>query len=179
MDPMLKAVLSNYAIQLPIILVWAAGLVIALVRWKEHPRVSVLALIAFSVLMLQLLIDTYLNVWMPRWLYETRGSSNNEVANFLLVKGVVSNLIRMGLWGLVIIALFGWRAKSGPRCSRCRTSLKLEVSTAVPSGLPRCYLGSVCKSCGRIECYNCRGGVGLPCSSCAGEVLPAYEHLFK
>ena len=140
---------------------------------------SLLSSIAFAGLTVILLINSFLSVWMPHWLMETRHLSSSELGTFYTVKAIITDFLWAGLWALLIIALFGWRAKSGPQCSRCRTSLKLEVSTAVPSGLPRCYLGSVCKSCGRIECYNCRGGVGLPCSSCAGEVLPAYEHLFK
>lgn len=178
MDPMIKAVLASYAVQLPVILAWVAGLVIALVRWKTHPKVSMLAFIAFAVLLLQLLIDTYLNVWMPRWFVETRHLSSSEVGNFMSVKGIVSNVVRTAMWVLVITALFGWRAKSAPRCSRCGNPLTLEDSTAVPLGLPRSYLGTVCRPCGKIECYKCRGGVGLPCSSCAGAVLPAYQHLF-
>ena len=70
-------------------------------------------------------------------------------------------------------------SRSTPRCSLCAEPLKLEESHEVPSGLPRCYLGTVCKSCGRIECYSCRGGVGLPCSLCSGSVNPVYEHLIK
>ena len=41
------------------------------------------------------------------------------------------------------------------------------------------FLGTVCESCGNVECYSCRGGVGLPCSRCGGTASPAYAKLFS
>ena len=37
--------LSNYLILLPPLLVWFVGLVFALVRWRRHPRASLLVTI--------------------------------------------------------------------------------------------------------------------------------------
>ena len=111
MDPTLKAIFTNYAVLLPIILAWISGFIVALVRWRRHPKVSMLACIAFGLFLLQLLVDTSLNVWLPRWLVESQRMSSSDVSSFMLVKGVVSNFIRTVLWALLIIAIFGWRAE--------------------------------------------------------------------
>lgn len=67
-----------------------------------------------------------------------------------------------------------------PLCASCRKPLPREEpdAVAIALGLPA-FLGTVCRTCGRIECYRCRGGVGLCCSSCGGAVSPAYDHLFR
>jgi hypothetical protein len=57
-------------------------------------------------------------------------------------------------------------------CKRIIDRTLLDVS----GGL---YLGTVCRECGKVECYTCRGGVGLPCSACHGKVTPAYDKLFR
>jgi hypothetical protein len=86
----------------------------------------------------------------------------------------------------------GWRAlqaqvlesplstPNAPLCAACHQPLPREGADLPPAppGLPPAFLGTVCRSCARIECYGCRGGVGLPCSSCGGAVSPAYHHMF-
>lgn len=41
------------------------------------------------------------------------------------------------------------------------------------------HKGPPCYRCANPECYKCRGGVGLPCSKCGGDVSPAYQKLFS
>jgi hypothetical protein len=69
---------------------------------------------------------------------------------------------------------------TAPRCYRCGNPLELGPQPLVPlqALLPATFLGSVCKSCSAVECYKCRGGVGLACSKCGGEVMPAYQKMF-
>lgn len=57
-----------------------------------------------------------------------------------------------------------------------RDGSAIEASLLAASG--GLYLGTVCGQCGKVECYSCRGGVGLPCSGCGGHVSPAYAKLF-
>lgn len=72
---------------------------------------------------------------------------------------------------------------SGPTCGRCKKPLTLEDEPGDPFGrrlkqtTGSCYLATVCKQCGWIECYKCRGKVGAPCSKCNGSVSPAYKRL--
>lgn len=73
---------------------------------------------------------------------------------------------------------------SGPTCGRCKQPLTLEEDDPFdPFGqrmkqiTGSCYLATVCKQCGWIECYKCRGKVGAPCSKCNGSVSPAYKRV--
>jgi hypothetical protein len=74
-------------------------------------------------------------------------------------------------------------------CSTCRKPLQRdhsldsgyglsEIERALRSYSGGLYLGTVCQQCGKVECYSCRGGVGLSCSNCGGDVSPAYSRLF-
>lgn len=66
------------------------------------------------------------------------------------------------------------------KCDRCHRPLRAEDPDPVKLrlGMPRAYLGTVCTKCGRIECYTCRGGVGLACSKCGGGVDGAFQQYF-
>ena len=111
MDEVFKAVLASYAGLLPVMLVFVAGFIVAVIRWKHHPGVSLLACIAFAGFFLVLLIDTYLSIWLPSSFRMSRDMSHTELGNILAVKNIVFNVVRMILWALVIIALFGWRGQ--------------------------------------------------------------------
>ena len=72
-------------------------------------------------------------------------------------------------------------AKLSPICGKCGKSLRMEES--IPGDPTQCltglsYLATVCKSCGWVECYACRGKIGAACSKCGGDVTPAFERLF-
>lgn len=68
-----------------------------------------------------------------------------------------------------------------PICERCGKPLRMEDrdQTKILIGIPSAYLGTVCMRCNRVECYQCRGGIGLPCSRCGGEVDGAFVHHFR
>jgi RNase P subunit RPR2 len=68
-----------------------------------------------------------------------------------------------------------------PVCERCQKPLTMEDPDAfkIQHRMPSAYLGTVCMNCGKVECYRCRGGVGLPCSWCSGEVDGAFVHHFR
>ncbi len=72
-------------------------------------------------------------------------------------------------------------AAPNAKCDRCGKLLELEPldpSDALQAVLPRTYLGTICDVCSKVECYQCRGGVGRPCSWCGGHASPAYVAKF-
>ena len=82
--------------QLPVYLVWLVGIILALVGWKKHPSVSLVALIAL-VLLFCLAFATQL--------FTVRhGVGWGQVG-----VAFIEALIRAGAWGLVLAAIFGWR----------------------------------------------------------------------
>jgi hypothetical protein len=100
--------LTVYLTQLPVILVWLIGLVLALVYWRRHPTVSLLAIIAIVGFLVTSLVGTYLSVWLPLTLQE-RGWSIGRIGILMTARGVIGSLISAVLWALLLAAVFGWR----------------------------------------------------------------------
>ncbi len=102
--------LGMYLIQLPVLIVWLVGGVLALVHWRRHPRVSLLALIALGVFFIQMLVGTYLSIWLPMTLVR-QGMSAAQMGLIMMARGVVQSLVSAVAWALLIAAVFGWRSK--------------------------------------------------------------------
>ena len=89
-----------YLYQLPLYAVWITGVVLCMKRWQRHPKVCAVAMVAFSLLFLESLVGTLFTYsLLPQML---KGSQGNRM-------GIVRTIIHAGLWGLVIVAVFGWR----------------------------------------------------------------------
>ena len=82
--------------QTPVYLVWFVGVILAIVGWKIHPSVSLVALIAFVILFL---------VAMVTQLIAARNGVHVSRPGIAFIEA----LIRAGAWGLVLVAVFGWR----------------------------------------------------------------------
>ena len=84
-------------------------IVIALVRWKAHPKVSLIAAIAFIFLILHALVFSAAYLWIPRLLFGPEGEASRS---FFRGLSLVSN----GLFGIslatLLVAVFLGRAKS-------------------------------------------------------------------
>lgn len=102
------SVLSYFLAEVPIILVWLAGIVVALLRWQRHPRVSLLTLIALIIFLFNLIIGGILNVQIPLILSEGGWSAGN-IGTFFLIKGFIQAVVAALGFGLLLFALFGWR----------------------------------------------------------------------
>jgi hypothetical protein len=72
------------------------GIILAIVGWKKHPSVSLVALIGLVILYLLALVTQVITV------YHGVNYSRIGIAFF-------EALIRAGAWGLVLAAIFGWR----------------------------------------------------------------------
>jgi len=91
-----RGLLAAILTQLPVYLVWLVGVILALVGWKKHPSVSLVALIGFVILVLLALFTQITTV---------RHGVNWSQAGIAFLEA----LIRAGAWGLVLAAIFGWR----------------------------------------------------------------------
>src|SRR5262245_28482362 len=92
---------------LPLLVVWVGAGVVALLRWRRHPMVSLLVLIAVSLLTATALLGTLAN-----WALLHAPRDGMPVAD--IARGVaVLSLIRVCLsslaYVLLFVALFGWR----------------------------------------------------------------------
>ncbi len=100
--------LSSLLIQLPLLLVWLVGIILALFFWRQHPRVSLLALIAISLLFVEDIASTFLNMWLPLTL-RNGGLGIGRLNLLLPIIGVGESVVRAIAWGLLLAAIFGWR----------------------------------------------------------------------
>ncbi len=105
--------IASYLIQLPLFLVWLAGLILAVVFWKRHPRVSLLAVIALAGFLLVTAANIFLNLWLGLGL-DRLGLSPAQIGLVYLVRNIVDGLLAAGLWGLVLAAIFAWRKQPQP-----------------------------------------------------------------
>ena len=65
---------QSYLEQLPSFLALLAGIVFAITRWKHHPKVAMVVVIALVFLLLHLIIFTILYIVVPRWVINSSGS---------------------------------------------------------------------------------------------------------
>ena len=102
------SILSILIVQLPLILVWVIGLVLAIIRWKRHPRASLFTLIAITGLMILSLAGSLLSVWLPVMI-RTGGWDVSRIGVINTAVGFVRSLLAAILWGLLLAAIFGKR----------------------------------------------------------------------
>jgi len=102
-------VITSMMMLAPNLIVWLAGVGLALARWRRHPRVSLLALIAFIVLIVFATLSRFLSVWLPMTMRD-EGWTAAQLGSVLTIIGAVTALINASAWILVLCAIFGWRA---------------------------------------------------------------------
>jgi hypothetical protein len=102
--------LSALVMQLPVLLVWLIGLILAIVFWKRHPKVSLFTIIGVSGLLLLTLINTYLNLWLPLMMNEG-GVSATQIGITMGIKGIVTSVLSAIFWAFIFVAILGWRKK--------------------------------------------------------------------
>jgi hypothetical protein len=111
MDPaFVPPPLLNYLAEAPLLVVWAIGAVLALARWRAHPRVSLLALAGLTLLMLESLIDVFLGAWLPVRLH-AMGWPMQRIGGALFVQGVVQALFKVLGWTFLLGAVFAGRGR--------------------------------------------------------------------
>ena len=107
MDTISIILLKSFLLdQIPVFVVWLAGIVLALVRWKRHPKVSLLTIIAFVIFFAEMLFVFYLDVWKLQTL-----SANLEFVSTVI--NIIESLMTAAAWGLLLVAIFGWRSEKG------------------------------------------------------------------
>jgi hypothetical protein len=109
----LSLLMVQFLPQLPLCLVWLVGTILALVGWRKHPMPSLLALIAFVLLLLQSLVGTVAYVGI----FSQTEVTSDQLRLLLPVLSGVRTIVSTVAWGLLLGALFGWRKQvaRGPR----------------------------------------------------------------
>ena len=91
------------AVQFPSLLALLVCLVIALVRWKRHPRASLVASLAFVLLMLHGLFFAAIYIWIPHWLGEGTAESHRTFYNMF---GLFASVLFAIAMAILLVAVF-------------------------------------------------------------------------
>ena len=94
--------------QVLVYLVWLALLVIAIIRWRAHPKISLLVTLAVLLLFASAFLGYFLNTNLALWFHE-RGFPGERLGLLIFLFAFVRSIITALAWILVGVAIFGWR----------------------------------------------------------------------
>ena len=111
---MLKYTLLEYLFitRWPMYLTSFAGLVFAIIRWKRHPRVSLMAILALLLLMGQSLIFNTAFYFLPR--LTEQGFSYGAIDRFYILVEVCRDIVYAVIIVLLVSAAFSQRSSIQP-----------------------------------------------------------------
>ena len=100
--------LQAYLEQLPSLLALIAGIVFAFTRWKHHPRISLVVIIALVYLLLHLFIFTIVYNVVPRWVIRSGSYEDfrTVIDRVYLILGLISNGAAAIGFGVLLAAIF-------------------------------------------------------------------------
>jgi hypothetical protein len=110
---LLPYVFIQFLTWLPLYLLWMVGIILALVRWQRHPKVSILAGLAFLILIVNGMASTMTMAWLPGYLQSAQNYSAEQLGQVLSVVRVFFNLVSAVAWSLILVAIFGERNRRG------------------------------------------------------------------
>jgi len=93
----------------PVMLVSLFGLVFAIVRWKRHPKVSLLAIVGLLLFQLQSIAFNAIYYILPR--LATRGWSWGSIDNLSIVLDVAHDILYATSIAILAAAVFSSRPK--------------------------------------------------------------------
>jgi hypothetical protein len=103
--------LETLLILSPSLLVDLTGLVLALVWWRRHPRVSLLTLVAIGLWLSIAIGGSFLFAWLPEHLREECGWSFAQTWALLDEIAMIRNSIGAAAMILLLVAIFGGRSR--------------------------------------------------------------------
>ena len=102
---MIQAILASLLDNSPFFIVWLVGIILAVVRWQKHPRLSLLAIIVFLLFIVCHTITTIVGIALPVLAYQTHMSFTTVG----MINLALSLVLFIPLWSLLLWAIFGWR----------------------------------------------------------------------
>ena len=103
------AFLAQYAVQAPQLLIWLAGIALALVWWQRAPKVALATSIACGLFLVDALIGTAITIALPGMMVEN-GQSTAQIGTAFALIGFVRSLLHAALWAGLLFAIFSGRA---------------------------------------------------------------------
>jgi predicted neutral ceramidase superfamily lipid hydrolase len=96
--------LRNVLTQLPSLLTLLICLVIAVARWKRHPKVSLIASLTFVFLILHGLVFSAVYIWIPRWFLGSGSYEPNRT--FFTALALITNFLFAVALATLLLAIF-------------------------------------------------------------------------
>lgn len=113
------AIVAQLALRSPLFVVWLVGIVLALVWWKRHPRVSAFVVASMLILAAQSFFGAWLT-FLPVTLTRA-GRTHVEVGAIMTAYGIANTAVSAVGWALLLPAIFGWRRDAGVASASCST----------------------------------------------------------
>jgi len=101
----IQQILLQLLYSAPYFIVWLVGIILAVVRWQRHPRLSTLVFLTFLLFMVVQVIITVIEMMLPRFAFDNHMS----FTTITLIEEALDLILFIPLWGLLLWAIFGWR----------------------------------------------------------------------
>ena len=108
MNEQVTAFFRDFAIQIPSILTILGCIIFAIVRWKYHPRVSLVVMIGLLLLLIHFFLFAVLYAWIPEWIIRSADATSRAAItrNVYIVMAVIYNCLEAIPFALLLIAIF-------------------------------------------------------------------------
>jgi hypothetical protein len=120
--------LTYFAQSTPMLLTALAGLIVSLVFWKRHPKVSLLAFLGFAVYLVNIAGGNLIAYLLPRVILPN--GTAQQLSHAYAILGLGRAILSSGAMILFIFAMFGWRGVARP--VRSATPLGPEPESRTP-----------------------------------------------
>jgi hypothetical protein len=97
--------LGSLVVGSPVLVVDLVGIVLALVRWRRHPRVSQFALLAYGLFLVAWVGGSFLFAWLPDHLEPREGMFERRLT-IMTVIGLIRNVFAVIPATLLMTAVF-------------------------------------------------------------------------
>ena len=100
-----KLVLSEIIWQLPFLAVYLVGTCLAIIQFRKHPKVSMMALAAYALATSSLLVGVGWRLWIQTGNFES-------ARTYMVMVQAIIVLLAAPAQVFLLIAVFGWRSGS-------------------------------------------------------------------
>jgi hypothetical protein len=106
-----KVVWPEYLVDIPLHLICIIGIIFALVLYRRHPAVSLLTLCALTLVIILGLIGPWTMLLVEEKI--KAGWKEESIHSYLSTIKLGYRIVNMTAYGLLLVAVFGWRRKVG------------------------------------------------------------------
>jgi hypothetical protein len=129
---------SGLCWQAPLAIVWFIGIVVAVSRWRSHPKISTAVLISIVCMLSAAVGQQVVFVLLD----PPPGLSWSDFAIYFQITAAIVALVRAAGWAAILVAIFGWRGatnagRTNPLQFSIRGLLVVTLVVAVLCGIIR------------------------------------------